>query len=66
MEEKYVLIKPYETTEGTLPIGTEIMFFRGMWYVNGGISLPSYGTMLSMIINDPTYVRKVKIQKNEF
>lgn len=66
MEEKYVLIKPYECNMGTLPEGSEIMFFRGQYYFNGGPVPPTFDDIMGSIIRDPSYVRKVRIQKNEF
>jgi len=66
MNEKYVLIKPYECSIGTLPEGTEIILFRGNFYVNGGMVAPSFKSILSKIIADSDYVKAVKINKNEF
>lgn len=66
MDEKYVLIKPYECSYGTLPQGTEIICFRGQVWVNGGPIPPSYNDIFLNLIQDESYVRKVKIQKNTF
>lgn len=66
MNEKYVLIKPYQAGEGTLPEGSEIIYFRGQFWVNGGPVPPSYNGMLGKVIKNPEYVRKVKITKNQF
>ena len=66
MEEKYVLTKPYECQYGTLPIGTEIICFRGQVYVNGGPIPPSYNDMFMDIITNNEYVKKIKIFKNQF
>lgn len=66
MNEKYVLVKPYECQYGTLPSGSEIICFRGQVYVNGGPIPPSYNKMFLDLIADPSYVKKVKIIKNEF
>ncbi len=66
MQEKYVLIKEYTCPSGTLPIGTEIIFFRGQVYVNGGSIPSSYNYIFVDLAKNPQYVRKVKIQKNEF
>lgn len=66
MEEKYVLVKPFECQYGTLPIGSEIIPFRGQVYVNGGPIPPSYNKIFLDIIKDSSLVRKVKIVKNEF
>ena len=66
MNEKYVLIKPYVAGEGTLPEGSEIIYFRGQVWVNGGPVPVSYNRMFLDLIKNPEYVRKVKINKNEF
>jgi hypothetical protein len=66
MNEKYVLIKPYVAGEGTLPEGSEIIYFRGQVWVNGGPVPSSYNKMFLDLIKNPEYVRKVKINKNEF
>ena len=66
MDEKYVLIKPYECSYGKLPEGTEIIYFRGQVWVNGGPIPPSYNNIFLSLIQDSTYVRKVKIPKNTF
>lgn len=66
MDEKYVLIKPYECQYGKLPIGTEIVYFRGQVWVNGGPIPPSYNNIFLDLINNSEYVNKVRIQKNVF
>lgn len=66
MNEKYVLIKPYECDYGILPEGSEIVYFRGQFYFNGGPIPQSWNTLFKKIISDETYVKKVKIPKNQF
>lgn len=66
MNEKYVLIKPFECQYGTIPSGSEIIYFRGQVWVNGGPIPPSYNSIFLDLINNDEYVRKVKIQKNTF
>ena len=66
MDEKYVLIKPFECRYGTLPMGTEIIMFRGQIYVNGGPIPNSYNYIFTDLIKDEEYVKKYKIQKNTF
>ena len=66
MEEKYVLIRPYECQYGTLSSGTEIIYFRGQVYVNGGVIPPSFNRIFLDLIQDASYCKKVKINKNEF
>ena len=66
MDEKYILIKPYECSYGTLPQGSDIIYFRGQFYLNGGPIPQSWNSLFKQIIENDEYVRKVKIQKNEF
>lgn len=66
MNEKYVLIKPYEHRSGTIPEGTEIINFRGAFYMNGGMIPSIYNPVMEAIISDPNYVRKLTVNKNEF
>lgn len=66
MDKKYVLIKPFECQYGTLPEGSEIIWFRGQFYVNGGPVPPSFNDILTKVIKDKTYVKEMKIIKNEF
>ena len=66
MDEKYVLIKPFVAGEGTLPEGSEIIYFRGQFWVNGGPVPTSYNRMLGDLIKNEEYVKKMKIIKNEF
>lgn len=37
-KKKYIFRKPYVTDSGTIPEGTEINFFRGWIYINGGMA----------------------------
>ena len=66
MNEKYVLVKSYDCSYGTLPQGSDIIFFRGQFYLNGGPIPQVWNTLFKKIITDDTYVRKVKIPKNMF
>ena len=66
MNEKYVLIKEFKAGEGTLPEGSEIIYFRGQFWVNGGPAPQYYNGMLGKLIKNPEYVRKAKISKNMF
>ena len=66
MNEKYVLIKPYECSYGTLPEGSDIIYFRGQFYLNGGPIPAVWNSLFEKIIENDKYVRKVKINKNEF
>ena len=66
MNEKYVLIKPYECSYGTLPEGSDIIFFRGQFYLNGGPIPSVWNSLFKKIIADNEYVKKVTIHRNEF
>lgn len=66
MDVKYVLIKEFECQYGKLPVGSEIVSFRGQVWVNGGPIPPSFNNIFLELIKDSNYVRKVKINKNEF
>ena len=66
MDEKYVLLKPYNAGEGVLSEGTEIVYFRGQFWVNGGPVPTSYNRMLGDLIKNEEYVKKMKIIKNTF
>lgn len=65
MEEKFVLTKPYECEYGTLPIGTEIIYFRGQVYVNGGPIPNVWNQMFLELVNNEEYGVKMKIIKNK-
>jgi hypothetical protein len=66
MNEKYVLIKPYECSYGTLPEGSDIIFFRGQFYLNGGPIPSVWNSLFKKIIENKEYTKKLIIEKNEF
>lgn len=66
MEEKFILLKPYVTNEGTIPEGSDIIIFRGQVYVNGGVIPRVYNKEFIALTEDSTMTKKVKIIKNEF
>ena len=59
MNEKYVLIKPYECNYGTLPEGSDIRFFRGQYYLNGGPIPSVWNSLFKKICEDKEYTKKV-------
>lgn len=65
MNEKYVLKKPYKCKYGTLPEGSEIIYFRGQFYFNGGPIPLSFNDIFSDLISDEEYVTKVKLLRNK-
>ena len=66
MEEKYLLVKDCHIDGGTLKQGTEIMTFRGGYYVNGCIVAPSYYPSIRKLLEDPSNYKKYKLDKNVF
>lgn len=66
MEDKFILLKPYTCGYGTLKEGSDIRYFRGQFYVDGGAVPPMFNGILQKLINDPSYTKHVKIEKNEF
>ena len=66
MNEKYVLVKPYECSYGTLPQGSDIIFFRGQFYLNGGPIPQVWNSLFKRIIEDKEYTKKLIVEKNEF
>jgi hypothetical protein len=65
MKEKYVLTKPYTCSYGTLPEGSEIIYFRGQMWVNGGPIPSSFNDIFLDLIKDKEYVTKMKITQNK-
>lgn len=65
MEEKYVLKKPYECKYGTLPQGSEIIYFRGQFYFNGGPIPSTFDYLFNDLISNDEYVTKVKMVNNK-
>ena len=66
MNEKYVLIKPYKCNYGTLPEGSDIRYFRGQFYLNGGPIPQVWNSLFKRIIEDKEYTKKLIVEKNEF
>ena len=67
MDEKvrYIFKKPYVTDHGVLHENSEIRFFRGAVYFDGGLVPSSYAQELADIINSPIlkeeYIKEVRI-----
>ena len=68
-QRKYVFKIPYETNNGTIPEGTEIILFHGCVYVNGGLCTNYASKMLLIIINNEAlrdkYLVRMKIINNK-
>lgn len=65
MKEKFILVKPYVCSLGTLPVNTEIIWFNGQFWVNGGPAPLSYNDILSELINNKEYTVKQQIIPNK-
>jgi hypothetical protein len=70
MDKEFVFIKDYTCSHGTIPQGTSLVRFRGFLYMNGGICMPAYTSILNHIIDDDKlhkeYLKDVPLQKNTF
>ena len=68
-QRKFIFIKEYSGEYGKIPQGTELIFFRGFLYMNGGMVHPAYQKVLLGIINDDRlrneYLKEVKIINNK-
>lgn len=67
MDEKvrYIFKKDYVTDHGTLHENSEIRFFRGGVYFDGGLVMGGYAEELYEIVNNPQikneYLKEIKI-----
>ena len=68
-QKKYVFIKAYQTLEGTIPEGSELIYFRERYFLNGGMLHPAYHSKMEAIVTNPTlknqYLREVGIIHNK-
>ena len=68
-QEKYVFKKPYTVDEGTILEGSDIIIFRGVVYLNGGMIHPAYQEIIRKIVDTPTlkekYLKEVPIINNK-
>lgn len=66
---KYVFKKPYSVEAGTIPEGTEIIYWHGDVFVNGGMCDAYSRTLLLNLINNPEkskeYLKKMYLKKEE-
>ena len=51
-QRKYVFKKAYVTESGTIPEGTEIILFRGLVHINGGMADQYSQGLIMSIVND--------------
>lgn len=67
---KFKFIKPYVSNFGTFKEGDEIVFFRGLFYFNGMMIVPSCQNDLRSFIEkelkEQEYLKEIKLVKNEF
>ena len=68
-QTKYVFKKPFQMEEGTIPQGSEIIIFRDIVYLNGGMIHPAYQRLLRDIVENHTlrleYLKEVSIINNK-
>ena len=68
-QRKYVFIKPYNSKEGVIPEGSEIIIFRNVVYLNGGMIHPAYQqTLMDIVTNkrlNNEYLKEVSIIQNK-
>ena len=68
-QKKYVFKKAYQTKSGTIPEGTEIILFRGLVYINGGMADNySSGLIMHIVSNEKKreeYLTRMKIINNK-
>lgn len=69
VQKKYVFKKPFIADEGTIPEGSEIIVFRDIIYLNGGMIHPAYQEMLRKIVDTPSlnikYLKELPIIRNK-
>lgn len=68
-QKKYVFKIPFVVDEGTIPEGSEIIVFRDIIYLNGGMIHPAYQEMLRKIVDTPSlnekYLKELRIIQNK-
>jgi hypothetical protein len=68
-QRKFIFIKEYSGEYGKIPQGTELIFFRGFRYMNGGRVHPAYQKILLNIIQNEDlkeeYLKEVRIINNK-
>ena len=68
-QKKYAFKIPFVVDEGTIPEGSEIIVFRDIIYLNGGMIHPAYQEMLIKIVDTPSlnqkYLKEMRIIQNK-
>jgi hypothetical protein len=68
-QKKYAFKIPFVVDEGTIPEGSEIIVFRDIIYLNGGMIHPAYQEMLRKIVDTPSlnekYLKELRIIQNK-
>ena len=68
-QKKYAFKIPFVVDEGTIPEGSEIIVFRDVVYLNGGMIHPAYQELLRKIIDTPSlnekYLKELQIINNK-
>lgn len=68
-QKKYAFKIPFVVDEGTIPEGSEIIVFRDIIYLNGGMIHPAYQELLRKIVDTPSlnekYLKELQIISNK-
>lgn len=68
-QTRYVFKKAYQTSEGTIPEGSEITLFRDMVFLNGGMIHLAYQRLIKELVNDEAfkneYLKELPIIRNK-
>lgn len=68
-QKRYVFIKDYKTTEGTIQEGRMIDIVHGCMYLDGGLLSNFYSNRFMELINNPTlkaeYLKESVIPRNK-
>ena len=57
-QRRFIFTKDYNTEEGTIKKGFELLLFRGVFYLNGAMCAVRYQKMFDRIINDPQIMKE--------
>ena len=69
IHKRYVLKKDYSTNQGVIPANSEITFFHGCAYINGGLCPPGYQAMFEEMVDNNSfrneYLKEIEIINNK-
>ena len=68
-QKKYVFTQAYKHAEGIIPEGSELIYFRGMYSLNGGLLPPAYQSLFEHLMTNTrfneNYLQEVRIINNK-